>query len=580
MVKLGTGGSVCVYTSAPVELIVDVVGWTGRSAPWVSINPARVTDTRRLPGGTPTVAAGSIVRVPVSAASEVDAAATAAAINVTAVDAQAAGFLTVFPCGTAVPVASNVNFQAATATANAVITGLVSGEVCIYTSATVNIIVDVMGWTSTSGAVTGVVPQRVADTRQGQGGTRLPAGTSRAVNVGRPSTAGAVAALNVTAADSKAGSFLTVHACNGARPNTSNVNVTASGTSSGLVLIAPDAAGNVCVYSYEATDLVVDLNGWMNPSSGYRPVTPKRLVDTRPPLPSPTPTPTPPPATGTAGAPSFGGCAVFPSTYAFNSPIASLPARPESAAVIAKTNQTGNSSKLQFAFWSNPASGMHPIVVPASQPLVPITYDQYPQESDPGPFPIPLNAPQEDNGDKHIIVVQQGTCQLYELWATHRSTNGWYAGTGAKWDLNTSSTRPPRWTSADAAGLPILPGLLRYEEVASGRIDHALRMIVGVGRRAVVAPATHFVGSDDPLLLPMGARLRLRSDFDTSRFTGQSKVIVEALKTYGLIVADNGPNWMISGVGDSRWDDANMDQIRNISASDLVYVDNGPVVLP
>ncbi len=299
MVKLGTGGSVCVYTSAPVELIVDVVGWTGRSAPWVSINPARVTDTRRLPGGTPTVAAGSIVRVPVSAASEVDAAATAAAINVTAVDAQAAGFLTVFPCGTAVPVASNVNFQAATATANAVITGLVSGEVCIYTSATVNIIVDVMGWTSTSGAVTGVVPQRVADTRQGQGGTRLPAGTSRAVNVGRPSTAGAVAALNVTAADSKAGSFLTVHACNGARPNTSNVNVTASGTSSGLVLIAPDAAGNVCVYSYEATDLVVDLNGWMNPSSGYRPVTPKRLVDTRQPLPPPaTPTSYPNVASG------------------------------------------------------------------------------------------------------------------------------------------------------------------------------------------------------------------------------------------------------------------------------------------
>lgn len=278
--------------------------------------------------------------------------------------------------------------------------------------------------------------------------------------------------------------------------------------------------------------------------------------------------------------PTFGGCAVFPPTYAFNTPIDSLPVRPESSAVISRTNNTGNSTKLQFAFWSNPLSGMHPIFVPATQPLVPIIYDRYPQSSDPGPFPIPLNAPQEDNSDKHVIVVQQGTCRLYELWLTHRSADGWYAGTGAEWDLGVNDTSPPRWTSADAAGLPILPGLLRYEEVASGRINHALRVTVGAGRRAIVAPATHFVGSDDPLLLPMGARLRLRSDFDTSRFTGQSRVIVEALKTYGLIVADNGPNWMISGVGDSRWDDTDMNQIRNISASDLVYVDSGPVVTP
>jgi hypothetical protein len=286
------------------------------------------------------------------------------------------------------------------------------------------------------------------------------------------------------------------------------------------------------------------------------------------------------PVVGPGASPTFGGCAVFPPTYAFNTQIGSLPVRPESPAVIAKTNNTGGSTRLQFAFWSNPLSGMHPISVPPTQPLVPIVYDQFPQESDPGPFPIPLDAPQEDNTDKHVIVVQEGTCKLYELWLTHRSADGWYAGTGAEWDLSVNGTRPPRWTSADAAGLPILPGLLRFEEVASGRINHALRVTVGVGRRAIVAPATHFVGSDDPLLLPMGARLRLRSDFDTSGFTGQSRVIVEALKAYGLIVADNGPNWMISGVGDSRWDDTDMDQIRNISASDLVYVDSGPVVTP
>lgn len=277
---------------------------------------------------------------------------------------------------------------------------------------------------------------------------------------------------------------------------------------------------------------------------------------------------------------SFGGCALFPSDYAFNTPAASLSARPESAGVIAKTNRVGDSTKLQFAFWSNPTSGIHPIVVPANQPLVPISYDQFPQESDPGPFPIPLDAPTEDNTDKHVVVVQQGSCQLFELWLSHRSPDGWIAGTGAQWNLAVDDTRPLRWTSADAAGLPILPGLLRYDEVAAGVIDHALRVTVGSGRLAVVAPATHFVGAADPLLLPMGARLRLRSDFDTSGFTGQSRVIVEALKTYGLIVADNGPNWMISGVGDSRWDDTDMNQIRNIMATNLVYVDSGPVITP
>ncbi|MFT3852382.1 MAG: hypothetical protein QM733_06560 [Ilumatobacteraceae bacterium] len=282
------------------------------------------------------------------------------------------------------------------------------------------------------------------------------------------------------------------------------------------------------------------------------------------------------PAAGGGSSPTFAGCSVFPSTNAFNTAISSLAVRPESSTVVAATSASG--SNLQFQFWSKPTSGFQVVAVPADQPNVPITYDQYPSESDPGPFPIPLDAPQEDNADKHIIVVQQGTCQLYELWATHRSSNGWYAGTGAQWDLASNATRPPRWTSADAAGLPIFPGLLRYDEVASGHIDHALRVTVAVSRWAVIAPATHFVGSANTSLLPMGARLRLRADYDISGFTGQSKVIAQALKTYGLIVADNGPNWMISGVGDARWDDTDMNQIRNIQASALEYVDNGPVV--
>jgi hypothetical protein len=278
------------------------------------------------------------------------------------------------------------------------------------------------------------------------------------------------------------------------------------------------------------------------------------------------------------GGSTFGGCAIFPPNYLYNTPIGSFPVRPESAAVIAHSNALGGRSTLQFGFWSEPTSGFQPIVVPASQPLVPITYDQYGDFSDPGPFPIPLNAPQESNSDTHIIVVQQGTCALYELWATHRSSNGWYAGTGAQWNLGISDSQPMGWPSADSAGLPILPGLLRYDEVASGRINHALRIIVNQTRRAVIAPATHLVGNNDSLLLPFGARLRLRADYDISGFTGQSRVIAEALKNYGVIVADNGPNWMISGEGDSRWDDHDMDQIRALPASAFEYVDSGPVI--
>jgi len=277
--------------------------------------------------------------------------------------------------------------------------------------------------------------------------------------------------------------------------------------------------------------------------------------------------------------PTFGGCWVFPANNTWNTPVSNLPVRPESAATIAHSAAVGGYNKVRFTMWSEPTSGMTAIVVPANQPLVPITYTAYPAQSDPGPFPIPLTVPTEGSTDRHILVVQQGTCRLYELWLTSRNyaTGGWNAGTGAVWDLSSNATRPPNWTSADAAGLAIMPGLLRYDEVASGHIKHALRMLVGTSRNAYVWPATHQVGINDAHLFPMGARLRLRANFDTSGFTGQSKVIATALKEYGVIVADQGPEFMISGTGDARWDDQNMNQIRNIPTSAFEYVDNGPV---
>ncbi len=280
----------------------------------------------------------------------------------------------------------------------------------------------------------------------------------------------------------------------------------------------------------------------------------------------------------TAG-PTFAGCPVLPANSAFNTPIATSAVRPESAAVIANTSNSGGSfahGTLQFGFWSNPLSGIQPIVVPSSQQPVPITYDLYGDESDPGPFPIPLDAPLEADSDHHLVVVQQGTCQLYELFGAHRSANGWSAASGAHWDLTANTARPARWTSADAAGLPIFPGLLRPDEVLGGQVRHALRVTVGRASSMYIPPANHANAADPRSgYLPMGARLRLRSDYDISGFTGQARVIAQALKTYGLIVADIGPTWSIDGVGDLRWDDRNLDQIRAISASALEYVDTG-----
>jgi hypothetical protein len=221
-------------------------------------------------------------------------------------------------------------------------------------------------------------------------------------------------------------------------------------------------------------------------------------------------------------------------------------------------------------------------VVPASQPAVPITYTAYGDESDPGPFPIPADAPVEGGpgatGDRHVLVVQEGTCDLFELFVGRRSGVGWLADSGARWDLDTGALRPIGWTSADAAGLPIFPGLVRYEEVAAGAIHHAIRVTFSRTQRGFVLPATHFASTrTDPDLPPMGLRLRLRADVDLRSFTGQARVIAEALQRYGLIVADNGSNWFFQGAPDPRWDDDDLGQLKRIPGSAFEVVDTGPV---
>jgi hypothetical protein len=182
--------------------------------------------------------------------------------------------------------------------------------------------------------------------------------------------------------------------------------------------------------------------------------------------------------------------------------------------------------------------------------------------------------PQSD-GDRHALIVDKSTCTLYELYALRpKAGGGWTAGSGAIWSLRSNRLRPAGWTSADAAGLPILPGLARYDEVARGRIDHALRFTVERTRRAYVWPARHFASSlTDPSLPPMGLRVRLKASFDTSTFPRQARIVLEALKRYGMIVADNGSKWYVSGAPDPHWSNDDLHTIGRVKGSDFEVVD-------
>jgi hypothetical protein len=282
--------------------------------------------------------------------------------------------------------------------------------------------------------------------------------------------------------------------------------------------------------------------------------------------------------------PVVGGCDVFPADNAWNTPIESAPLHPDSAAIIARIQSVGGDD-LHPDFGENPDYGIPYVVVPPDQPVVPITYTAYGDESDPGPFPVPLDAPVEGgpnaDGDRHVLVVRQGTCELFELYRAFQRGGGWEADSGARFDLRSNALRPLGWTSADAAGLAILPGLVRHDEVASGEIRHAIRVTFARTRRGYVLPATHWASSnDDPNLPPMGLRLRLRADYDVSGLTGQARVIATAMQRYGLIVADNGSNWFFQGAPSPGWDDEDLNQLKGIPGTAFEVVDTGPVVTP
>lgn len=282
----------------------------------------------------------------------------------------------------------------------------------------------------------------------------------------------------------------------------------------------------------------------------------------------------------TSGAPTIGGCPVFPADNAWNRDVSADPVDPNSDGYIRFILGLNpyDTDQLHADFGGAGAYGIPYRVVPAGQPGLPINFTEFGDESDPGPYPIPLDTAIEAGGDRHVLVVRSGECRLYELYHSNPQAGGWDAGSGAAFDLTSNALRPLTWTSADAAGLPILPGLARLDEVQAGEIRHALRVTFEDTQRAFVLPATHYASSTtDPNAPPMGLRLRLKAGYSLDGFTGQARVILTALKRYGLIVADNGSNWFITGSADLGWDDADLDQLKTVpgSAFEVVAIEPG-----
>ena len=276
---------------------------------------------------------------------------------------------------------------------------------------------------------------------------------------------------------------------------------------------------------------------------------------------------------------TIGGCPLFPVDNIWNRDISSLPIHPHSANYIASIGLTSHvHADFGSGLYNNAPIGIPYSVVSDNQPNVPVSFT-YADESNPGPYPIPSNASIEggsqSNGDRHVIVVDSGTCKLYEMYASYPQSNGsWKAGSGAVWSLNSDALRPSSWTSADAAGLPILPGLVRYDEIASGVINHALRFTVNSTQSAFLWPARHYASSNtNPTLPPMGLRLRLKANVNISSFSRTNQIILTALKHYGMIVADNGSSWYISGAPDNRWNNDDLHMLGTIPGSDFEAID-------
>jgi hypothetical protein len=290
------------------------------------------------------------------------------------------------------------------------------------------------------------------------------------------------------------------------------------------------------------------------------------------------------PSLGPGG--SLHGKRIFLPDNPWNQDISNSPVDPNSANLIASIGVDAVLHPDFGTVWNGAPNGIPYIIVSGMQPLVPVRFRSYGGESDPGPYPVPRIAPIEGGpnatGDRHVLVIDRDRWKLYEMFSAASVNNGasWIAGSGAVFDLNSNALRPAGWTSADAAGLPIFPGLVRYDEVFEQReIEHALRFTVPRSRRAYVFPGRHFASGDpNPNLPPMGMRVRLKASFDISEYSTANQVILRALKKYGMFVADNGPGWFLSGAPDPRWSNDDLGTLKTIKGSNFEVVQMGTIV--
>lgn len=285
--------------------------------------------------------------------------------------------------------------------------------------------------------------------------------------------------------------------------------------------------------------------------------------------------------------PSAPECSVFPEDNHWNLKVTHLPVLGNSRKIVRSAGLgTGLHPDFGSGKYDGGPIGIPFVTVPGSQKKVTVSFT-YKSESDKGPYPIPEDVPIEggrkSGGDRHVIVVDRRRCKLYELFAARPKNGGerWRAGSGAIWDLDSNALRPKTWTSADAAGLPILPGLVRYADVKRGRIDHALRFTVEDTRRAFIYPARHFASDKRNRDLPaMGQRLRLKKSFDISGFPRQARIVLKALKQYGMIVADNGSDWYISGEPNKNWDNDALHTLSQVEGRYFEVVDTSELPRP
>ncbi len=285
---------------------------------------------------------------------------------------------------------------------------------------------------------------------------------------------------------------------------------------------------------------------------------------------------------GAASSPTLGGCPVFPASSPWNQKVAMLPVAADSAQLIASMGP-GGSVHADFGngLYDGSRIGIPYVIVHArSTPKSRVTF-QYADESDKGPYPIPAGVPIEGapahahEGDRHVLIVDRDACRLYELSGMSKKAGRWSGWSGANWNLRSNALRPAGWTSADAAGLPILPGLARWDgDASTGAIRHALRFTAERTRRAYIYPARHYASSlTDPSLPPMGLRVRLKASVSLAGLPPQARIVAQALKTYGMILADNGSNWYVSGAPSPKWSNDELHALGRLTGADFEVVD-------